>query len=56
VKLVNVHLFYGSEARKDIESRALQTPTLAKWTDLRHRSGYLGTREAIALGDFKGAR
>jgi hypothetical protein len=38
VQLVNVHLFYGSEARKDIERRALETAAVAKWTDLRHRS------------------
>jgi endonuclease/exonuclease/phosphatase family metal-dependent hydrolase len=52
VQLVNVHLFYGSEARKDIERRALETAAVAKWTDLRHRSRYLGAREVIALGDF----
>ena len=44
VQLVNVHLFYGSEARKDIERRALETAAVAKWTDLRHRSRYLGPR------------
>ena len=52
VQLVNVHLFYGSEARRDIERRALETAAVAKWTDLQHRSRYLGAREVIALGDF----
>jgi len=52
VQLVNVHLFYGSSTRGDIERRALETAAVAKWTDLRHRSPYLGAREVIALGDF----
>jgi endonuclease/exonuclease/phosphatase family metal-dependent hydrolase len=52
IQLVNVHLFFGTAARKDVERRALETAAVAKWTGLRHRSRYLGAREVIALGDF----
>src|ERR1043166_7283603 len=52
VQLVNVHLFYGSASRTDLERRALETAAVAKWTDLRHKSPYLGAREVITLGDL----
>jgi endonuclease/exonuclease/phosphatase family metal-dependent hydrolase len=52
VQLVNVHLYYGSDARQDIERRSLETLAMARWTALRAKSPYAGGRELIALGDF----
>jgi endonuclease/exonuclease/phosphatase family metal-dependent hydrolase len=52
VQLVNVHLYYGSEAPRDIEQRSLESVAVARWTALRSRSRYAGARELIALGDF----
>ncbi len=52
VQLLNVHLFFGSEGRGDVERRALETAAVAKWTALRNQSPYAGARELIALGDF----
>jgi len=42
VQLVNVQLFFGSDATRGRERRALETAAVAKWTDLRHKSRYLG--------------
>jgi hypothetical protein len=37
--LVNVHLFFGSDAKKaDIERRMLETFAIARWADERQRS------------------
>lgn len=52
VSLVNVHLFYGSEKKADIERRALETAAVARWASTRRKSKYAGARELIALGDF----
>ena len=52
VSLVNVHLFYGSEKKADIERRALETAAMARWASIRRKSLYAGARELIALGDF----
>ena len=52
VQLLNVHLFYGSDGRADVERRALETAAVAKWAALRSQSPYAGARELIALGDF----
>jgi len=52
VQLVNVHLYYGSEAPRDIERRSLESVAVARWTALRRKSRYAGARELIALGDF----
>ncbi len=52
VQLVNVHLFYGSDTRADVDRRALESLAVARWTALRNKSKYAGAREVIALGDF----
>ena len=51
-QLINVHWFQASAARRDIERRALETTSVDKWADLRHKSRYLRVREVIALADF----
>jgi endonuclease/exonuclease/phosphatase family metal-dependent hydrolase len=51
--LVNVHLFFGSDASPaDIGRRALETYAVGRWADLRRKSEFAFTREIIALGDF----
>ena len=50
--LVNVHLFYGSEKKADIERRALETAAVARWAAKRNESSFGFAREVIALGDF----
>lgn len=51
--LVNVHLFFGSDAKKkDIERRQLETFAVARWADQREGSQFSFTRDIIALGDF----
>lgn len=52
VLLVNVHLFYGSEAAADIERRSLETFAVAWWADRRRRSKHAFTRDIVPLGDF----
>jgi endonuclease/exonuclease/phosphatase family metal-dependent hydrolase len=51
--LVNVHLFFGSDAKKaDIGRRALETFAVARWAQQREKSKFSFTRDIIALGDF----
>jgi endonuclease/exonuclease/phosphatase family metal-dependent hydrolase len=50
--LLNVHLFYGSEAPADIERRSLETFAVAWWADRRRRSKHAYVRDIIPLGDF----
>lgn len=50
--LVNVHLYYGSDRRRDVRRRALETYAVARWADQRRRSPFSFTREIVALGDF----
>jgi endonuclease/exonuclease/phosphatase family metal-dependent hydrolase len=52
VLLINVHLFYGSASRRDIERRALETAAVARWAATRRRSPFSFAREVVALGDF----
>lgn len=52
VLLINVHLFYGSEAKPDIQRRALETAAVARWAAVRRKSRYSFAREVVALGDF----
>jgi endonuclease/exonuclease/phosphatase family metal-dependent hydrolase len=52
-ELVNVHLFFGSDAKKnDIDRRALEAFAVARWIDQREKSKWAFTRDIIALGDF----
>lgn len=51
--LANVHLFFGSDAKKaDVERRALETFAVARWAAQREKSPFSFTRDIIALGDF----
>lgn len=50
--LANVHLFFGSEKRTDIDRRALETYAVARWAHNRQKSAYSYTKDIIALGDF----
>jgi endonuclease/exonuclease/phosphatase family metal-dependent hydrolase len=50
--LVNVHLFFGSEAQADVDRRALEAYAAARWADLRAKDKDAYTRDIIALGDF----
>ena len=50
--LVNVHLFYGSAGKRDVDRRALETFAVARWAEQRRKSRYSFCREVIALGDF----
>jgi endonuclease/exonuclease/phosphatase family metal-dependent hydrolase len=49
---VNVHLCYGSEAKTDMNRRALETFAVARWADQRRKSEFSFAREVVALGDF----
>jgi endonuclease/exonuclease/phosphatase family metal-dependent hydrolase len=50
--LLNVHLFYGSEAPADLDRRTLETFAVAWWADRTHRdrNSYVG--DVVPLGDF----
>jgi endonuclease/exonuclease/phosphatase family metal-dependent hydrolase len=50
--LVNVHLYYGGASKQDLDRRALETLAVARWADIRRRSGYASTHDVICLGDF----
>jgi endonuclease/exonuclease/phosphatase family metal-dependent hydrolase len=51
-QLANVHLFYGSKKKTDIDRRCLETFAVARWCDLRRKSKYAYCEDIIALGDF----
>ncbi len=50
--LVNVHLFFGSSGRADVERRALEAYATARWADLRRNDSDTYAPDIIALGDF----
>jgi endonuclease/exonuclease/phosphatase family metal-dependent hydrolase len=50
--VVNVHLFFGSEKKPDIERRALEAFALGRWATLRERSPFSYSRNVVVLGDF----
>lgn len=50
--LVNVHLFYGSEKRADIERRMLETYAVAWWANRRRLGKNTYVPNTIPLGDF----
>lgn len=50
--LVNVHLFFGSDGKKDIERRSLEAFAVAYWSDKRRTDPHAFTTDIIALGDF----
>jgi endonuclease/exonuclease/phosphatase family metal-dependent hydrolase len=51
IVLVNVHLFFGSDAPADMARRALETFAVAKWADTRKKSKFSFTLELAAMGD-----
>ncbi|HZD03016.1 MAG TPA: hypothetical protein VFA46_23340, partial [Actinomycetes bacterium] len=50
--LVNVHLYFGSEATRSRNRRSLEAYAVGRWADLRRRDRRALTRKVIALGDF----
>jgi endonuclease/exonuclease/phosphatase family metal-dependent hydrolase len=50
--LANVHQFYGSDKKADVDRRALETFAVARWAEQRQKSKFAFTRDVIALGDF----
>ncbi|UCF93419.1 MAG: endonuclease/exonuclease/phosphatase family protein [Desulfobacterales bacterium] len=50
--LVNAHLYFGDDSKKDRDRRSLEAYATARWADLRHRDKHAYIRDIIALGDF----
>lgn len=50
--LVNVHLFFGSDAPDDMARRARETFAVAWWAERRQESKHAFTKDIIPLGDF----
>jgi endonuclease/exonuclease/phosphatase family metal-dependent hydrolase len=50
--LANVHLFFGSEAKADIDRRVLETYAVAWWANRRQTGKHSYVRDTIPLGDF----
>ncbi|HSS81766.1 MAG TPA: endonuclease/exonuclease/phosphatase family protein [Gaiellaceae bacterium] len=50
--LLNVHLFYGSEATADLDRRTLETFAVAWWADKTHRDKKSYVGDVVPLGDF----
>jgi len=50
--LLNVHLFYGSEAPADLDRRTLETFAVAWWADKTHRDRKSYVGDIVPLGDF----
>ena len=50
--LVNVHLFFGEDTKKDRERRALEAYAVSRWADLRSKSKNAYVEDIIVLGDF----
>src|SRR6476661_8522411 len=50
--LLNVHLFYGSEAAADLDRRTLETFAVAWWADRTHRDKKSYVGDVVPLGDF----
>jgi hypothetical protein len=51
--LVNVHLYFGSEATRSRNRRTLEAYAVARWADLRRRDRHALTHKVIALGRRK---
>lgn len=50
--MVNVHLFFGSESKADMNRRSLETFAVAKWANARQKSKFSFVRNVFAMGDF----
>ena len=53
--LLNVHLFYGSEAPVDLDRRTMETFAVAWWADKTHRdeNSYSATSSRSATSTFR---
>ncbi len=49
---VNVHFFFGSEARADLERRQLEAFAAARWARLENQSPHAYDPHVMLLGDF----
>lgn len=52
LSLLNVHLFYGSDAAADVDRRTLETFAVAWWADRRNRDAHSYVPDIVPLGDF----
>ena len=50
--VANVHLFFGSHNKADVERRALEAYAVARWADLRHDDVHQYSQNFLVLGDF----
>lgn len=50
--LLNAHLYFGSNTKKDKERRALEAYAIGRYADLRRNDVHTFTENIIALGDF----
>ena len=50
--LLNVHLFFGSDAPEDLDRRTLETFAVAWWADRVHRDANSYVVDIVPLGDF----
>jgi endonuclease/exonuclease/phosphatase family metal-dependent hydrolase len=50
--LLNVHLFFGSDAAEDLDRRTLETFAVAWWADRVHRDANSYVVDVVPLGDF----
>jgi len=52
VILINVHSFFGSNSKSDMDRRALETYAISRYADLFGKSKHSFSKNIIALGDF----
>ena len=52
VLLATVYLYFGSDQKKDMDRRALETFAVARWADREATSKTGFTRNLVVLGDF----
>lgn len=50
--LINAHSYFGSNGKRDMERRILETYAIARYADLRHDDKHVYVPNIIALGDF----
>ena len=52
VLLVNVHLYFGAESKKDLERSALETAGVDRWGSETQRESLLVRARSVALGEL----
>ncbi|QDC11386.1 hypothetical protein FHY55_20085 [Oceanicola sp. D3] len=50
--VVNAHLYFGSESKRSVNRRALETYALGRWADLRRKRGWAYSPNVVAIGDL----